>query len=164
MSKLNRFSTVLSEANSIIGSIRSYPKQRRTQRLYKQWVERGGLQPEVLSVEGVKTKDAPLQVVNANRVSGKLSEFQEGCTQDSRSKNVLHEGPTPEDIRVRIHDVIGDCTEPNSRAEHRKVAMFMMAEINKEQLRLVILLVLLGASLVIFCLGFILLIVNSFGT
>jgi len=70
VSKLNRFSTVLSEANSIIRSIRSYPKRRRTQRLYKQWAERDGLQPEVLSVEGVKTEDAPLQVVNANSLSG----------------------------------------------------------------------------------------------
>ncbi len=163
MSKLNRFSPVLSGANSIIRSVRSYPKLRRSQRLYKQWAERDGLQPEVLSVEGNKTKDAPPKFVNANSLDGKLSESQEDCTQDSRSKDVLHEGPIPEDIRTGVINTIGAYTESNSRTEHRKVAMFMMAEVNKEQLRLVILLVLLGASIVMFFLGFILLIVRSVG-
>ena len=158
----NDYSVYNSVANSIISSIQNYQKRRRTQRLYKQWAERDGLQLEVLTVEGVKTKDAPLQVVNANSLSGKLSESREGCTQYSRPKDVLHEGPIPENIRAKVHDTIGAYAESNSRAEQRKVAMFMMAEVNKEQLRFVILLVLLGASLVIFCLGFILLIVNSF--
>ena len=48
------------------------------------------------------------------------------------------------------------------REKPQKVAMFMMAQINKEQLRLPILLMLLGAAFVIFLLGVILLIIHSF--
>ena len=161
MSKLIRFSTVLSEANSIIRSMRSYPKRRRTQRLYKQWAETVGLQPEVLFANAVKTKDASPQAVTADSTSTKLSEHGEDSIE--RSKGILREGSIPEHITDRIHDTEGVSTESNSHEEPHKVAMFTMAEINKEQLRLAILLVLLGASLVIFCLGVIMVIVYSFG-
>ncbi len=163
MSKRVIFDNVLSEANSIMAGIRSYPKRRRAKRLYKQWAERTGLQPEVFASEGAKTKDAPLQLVTADRPGSKLSETREGRTQDKRFSDIPHEGPIPEDIRASANETIGAYPESNSGKKPRKVAMFVMAEIDKEQLKVAVLFVLLGASLVIFCLGFIMLIVYSLG-
>jgi hypothetical protein len=132
VSKLIRFSTILSEANSIIKSTWSYPKRWRTQKLYKQWVERAGLQSEAIPAQKDKSENSPLEVIN------------------------------PDNVSARVRETPAGATEPDRHAADRKVAVFMMAEINKEQLRLAILLVLLGASLVIFCLGSILLLVYSF--
>ena len=156
------FNSVLSGANSIMAGIRSYPKRVKAQRLYKQWAEKAGLQPDVIHAEDATTENTPRQAVTASSVSVKPKESQQSFTQDSQYDDISHESLIPEDIRARVRSNREACIDPSSREETRKVAVFMMAEINKEQLRLPILLMLLGASLVIFCLGVILLIVYSF--
>ena len=163
MNKLIRFNTVLSGANSLIGSIRSYPKRRTTQKLYKQWAEKSGLQTELLSPESTKAKDAPSDVVSENSFDNKLSDSRQVTTKESNSHHLAHQDSPPEDIRTVVHDTTGADTQLNNPEKARKVAILMMAEINREQLRLAILLVLLGASLVIFCLGIIILIVYTLG-
>lgn len=163
MSKTTIIKTVISEANDIISSIRGYPKRRMTQRLYKQWAEKSGLQTELLSVEGTKAEDAPPRAVSENSLSSKISDLQGTTTEESNASHLVYRDSPPEDIGTRVHDTIGANTQPNNPGEPRKVAMFIMAEINKEQLRLAILLVLLGASLVILCLGLIILIVHTLG-
>lgn len=157
-----RFNSVLSGVNVILSSIKSYPKRRRVKGLYKQWAERSGLQPEVFHAEEAKAEDTRLQAVAASTFSGKTHESKQGYTQNSRSEAVSSESPTRKDSRARIYDNIGAYVDSMEHEEPRKVAMFMMAEVNKEQLRLPILLMLLGAALVIFLLGVILLIIHSF--
>jgi hypothetical protein len=157
-----RFNNVLSGVNVILSSIKSYPKRRRVKGLYKQWAERSGLQPEVFNAEEAKTEDAHLQAVAASTSSSKTHESTQGYTQNSHSGTASLESPTRKDSRARIYDDIGAYVASIEREEPRKVAMFMMTEINKEQLRLPILLMFLGAAFVIFLLGVILLIIYSF--
>ena len=157
-----KFNKVLSGANIILSSIKSYPKRRRVKSLYKQWAERSGLQPEVYNAEETKAEDTHPQAVAASISNGETHESKQGYTQNSHSETISSESPTGKDSRARIYDNIGTCVDSIEHEEPRKVAMFMMAEINKEQLRLPILLMLLGAALVIFLLGVVLLLIHSF--
>ena len=163
MGKLIRFNTVLSEANGIISSIRGYPKSRRTRNLYRQWTEKSGLQTDVRPTKVDKTEEAPSRVITANSPSSEPIETRQCLPKESKCDNVLYHGLPHGDMSPTFHDDIGNYVDSVRQKEPRKVAMFMMAEINREQLRVTILLVLLGASLVIFCLGVILLILYSFG-
>jgi hypothetical protein len=157
-----KFNDVLSGVNILLSSIKSYPKRRRVKGLYKQWAERSGLQPEVYNAEETKTEDIRPQAVTASISSGKNHESKQGYTPNSHSEATSSESPTVKDSRARIYDNIGTYVDSIEHEEPRKVAMFMMAEINKEQLRLPILLMLLGAALVIFLLGVALLFIHSF--
>jgi hypothetical protein len=157
-----RFNNVLSGANIILSSIKSYPKRRRVKGLYKQWAERSGLQIEVAHTEETKAEETRPQAVVNSISSGKTHEAKQGYTQNSRYEAVSSESPTYKDSTARVYNNIGPYADSLGHEEPRKVAMFMMAEINKEQLRLPILLMLLGAALVIFLLGVVLLIIHSF--
>ena len=145
-----------------MSSIKSYPKRRRVKGLYKQWAERSGLQPEVFHAEEAKAEDVRPQAVAAGISSGKTRESEQGYAQNSHSETISSESPTGKDSRARTYDNIGTYVDSIEHEEPRKVAMFMMAEINKEQLRLPILLMLLGAAIVIFLLGVVLLFLHSF--
>jgi cobalamin biosynthesis Mg chelatase CobN len=157
-----KFNNVLSGVNIILSSIKSYPKRRRVKGLYKQWAERSGLQPEVFYAEEAKAEDTRPQAVAAGISSGKTRESEQGYAQNSHSETISSESPTGKDSRARTYDNIGTYVDSIEHEEPRKVAMFMMAEINKEQLRLPILLMLLGAAIVIFLLGVVLLFLHSF--
>jgi hypothetical protein len=157
-----RFNNVLSGANIILSSIKGYPKRRRVKGLYKQWAEKSGLQPEAFNAEETKAEDIRLQAVTNSIASGKTHESKQGHTQNSRSEAISSEIPNRKDSRAAIYDNMDNYVDSIGSGEHRKVAMFMMAEINKEQLRLPILLMLLGAALVIFLLGVTLLVIHSF--
>lgn len=161
VSKTVVFSTVLAKADGIIKSIRGYPKLRRKQRLYRQWAEKDGLVPEIIAHEDVRVKDAPPRVIADSGSGSESSEAGESSHQENVSEGVPYQSTIPAAMRDSAHEAATACAEPYSHPDNRKVAMFMMAEINKEQLRLAILLMLLGASLVIFCLGFILLVLQS---
>lgn len=159
MTMLRTFGRVLSVANGVARGIRSYPKHRRTQRLRRQWMEKAGLQPECLSAEHARTEEVSAAIATADRLSPGQDESPPSDSQTRSVRGFSHAGSTPEDVR----NTFEADAQTSSRVDHGKVAMFMMAEINKEQLRLAILLMLLGASIVIFCLGAILLIVHSLG-
>jgi hypothetical protein len=157
-----KFNDVLSGMKIILSSIKSYPKRRRVKGLYKQWTERSGLQPEVFNAEETKAENIRLHAVTAGISSGKINECKQGCTHDNRSEAFSSESASCKDSRSGIYNNIGAYVDNIEHGEPPKVAMFMMAEINKEQLRLPILLMLLGAALVIFLLGVVLLIIHSF--
>jgi hypothetical protein len=157
-----KFNNVLSGANIILSSIKGYPKRRRVKGLYKQWAERSGLQPEVFDTEEAIAEDTRPRAVAASIGGDKTHESKQGYTKNSHSETISSESPTGKDSRARIYDNIGAYVDSMEHEEPRKVAMFMMAEINKEQLRLPILLMLLGAAIVIFLLGVVLLFLHSF--
>ena len=111
--------------------ILKYPQRRRQRRLYKQWVEQAGLPAEEVPPETDKFEDTPFQA--------------------NGYKAVSDEDRSPPGVYI----------EPDDMATHPEVTGDMLAEIDRRQLRLPILYMLLGACLVILLMGLILLIVNS---
>jgi len=108
--------------------ILKYPQRRRKRKLYKQWVERAGLPPEAVPHETDKFEGTPPEANSYEAVSHKV-----------RRPPKAH-------------------IEPDSIATHPEVTGDMLAEIDKRQLRLRVLYVLLGACLVILAVALILLI------
>jgi hypothetical protein len=157
-----KFNSVSSGANSILSSIKSYPKRRRVKGLYKQWAERSGLQLEVSHTEEAEAEDTRPQAVVDSTSSGTTHESRQGYTPLSQPEAVSSESLPHKESTARVYNNISTYADYIEHEEPRKVAMFMMAEINKEQLRLPILLMLLGAAIVIFLLGVVLLILHSF--
>ena len=128
------YSYTKGRTSKLLGEARllKYFKKRRKEKLYRQWVERAGLPPEAVPAGADKPEDVPLQVHSAEAVSPEAHE------------------------PLKVH------VEPDSRvATHPEITGDMMAEINKRQLRLPLLHMLLGASALILFVGLILLIVYS---
>ena len=108
-----------------------YFQQRRKRKLYRQWVERSGLPPEAVP---------------------KAGEFEEPPLGAHRAEGTSPETPRPQ----------RDYIEPDSSvATHPEVTGDMLAEINKRQLRLPLLYMLMAAFMVMLFIGLVLLIVYA---
>ena len=110
----------------------TYFRRRRKEKLYRQWIEQAGLPPEALPPLTDESEDMRPQPDDREAISP-----------------VPGSRPT---IRFRADSRI---------ATHPKVAGNMMAEIEKDRLRLPLVYLLFGVSLLILCVGLILLIVHS---
>ncbi|MFC2069111.1 hypothetical protein ACFLTP_08935 [Chloroflexota bacterium] len=105
---------------------------KRKGKLYRQWVEHAGLPAEATPDKADKTEGIPIQIHKAEAVSS--------------------EGYEPP--RVHSESDSGVVTHPDVTGD-------MMAEINRRQPHLPIPYILLGFSLVVLCVGLILLVVQS---
>ena len=109
-----------------------YFERRRKAKLYRQWVKQAGLPSRVVPPEAEKPKDVLPRVRISEAVSPE----------------------TPKSPEVHL--------EPDSGvATHPEVSGDMMAEVTRRQRSLRLLYVLLGVSLVVLCVGLILLIMYS---
>ncbi|MFC2008207.1 hypothetical protein ACFLT0_00745 [Chloroflexota bacterium] len=105
---------------------------RRKGKLYRQWVKWAGLPPEATSPEADEPEESPTQV------------------------------PTLEAVSLEARKPVRVLTESDSAvATHPEITGDMLAEINRREQRPLLLPVSLGASLIILCVGLILLIVVS---
>jgi len=113
-------------------------------------------------LKDTEAEDAPRNMATANS-SGNEPVYSRGSFVKTINSDPIVR-TIPKDIGTVVHDKNAAQDQSSSFENRRKVAMFMMAEIDKEQLRLSILLVLLGAALTIFCLGVVILIVSTLGS